>query len=201
MTTRTSWRLPLLATAVLIAGTAAGGGTMALWKTAGNPAPAAIIAGDLDVTAGETTWTETSSDVANSGRTIDPETFLVRQGDTVEMTQDFTTRVEGDNMSARIAVDWAEPAELPEGVTADYTVLDSTGTRLGEPTPVGSDLVLDENRLVTGNDGRTDDFSVAVTLDFADMSDRVGAESPLQVADLGRFTFTLDQVREPGARP
>ncbi|MBR7559818.1 hypothetical protein KC218_25040, partial [Mycobacterium tuberculosis] len=86
--TRTSWRLPLLATAVLIAGTAAGGGTMALWKTAGNTAPAAIIAGDLDVTAGETTWTETSSDVANSGRTIDPETFLVRQGDTVEMTQD-----------------------------------------------------------------------------------------------------------------
>ena len=201
MTKRMSWRLPLLAAAVLIAGTAAGGGTAALWKTAGNAVPATIIAGDLDVTAGESTWTETSSDVANSGRTIDPETFLVRQGDTVEMTQDFTTRINGDNMVARIAVDWAEPAELPEGVTADYAVLDSTGTRLGESTPVGSDLILDEDRLATGNDGRTDRFSVVVSIDFAGMSDRFGAESPVQIADLGRFTFTLDQVRETGTRP
>ncbi len=45
---------------------------MALWKTAGQATPATIIAGDLGVTAGETTWTETSPDVKNTGRTIDP---------------------------------------------------------------------------------------------------------------------------------
>lgn len=200
MTKRTTWRMPVLAAAVLIAGTAAGGGTAALWKTAGNAAPATIIAGDLDVSAGETTWTETSSDVENTGRTIDPDTFLVRQGDTVAMTQDFTTRLAGDNMTARIAVDWADPADLPEGVTGDFTVLDSAGTRLGDPVPIGEDLVIDD-RLITGDAGRTDDFSVAVSLDFANMSDRFGSESPVQVADIGRFTFTLDQVRETGATP
>lgn len=201
--TRKNWRLPLLAAGVLLAGTAVGSGTMALWKTTGTAAPAAIVSGDLDVTAGETTWRETSPDVTDSGRTIDPDTFLVRQGDSVAMTQDFTTHLTGDNMVAGITVTWPDPAALPDGVTASYEVLDATGNRLGEPAPIGTETTLDDpsELLVTDDAGRTDDFSVRVTLDFADLSDRFGAESPVQVADLGRFAFTLDQTREEGDRP
>lgn len=201
MTTRKNWRMPILTAAVLIVGTAAGGGTMALWKTAGQAAPATIIAGDLDVTAGETTWTETSPDVKNTGRTIDPETFLVRQGDTVEMSQDFTTRIAGDNMTAQINVAWVDPAQLPDGVSANYEVRDAAGKRLGEPAPLGTAITLDEDRLSTDDAGREDEFSVAVSLDFAGLDDRFGAESPVQVADLGRFSLSLDQVRDAGGRP
>lgn len=203
MTQRTSWRMPFLAAAVLIAGAAAGGGTMALWKTAGQAAPVTIVAGDLEVTSGDTTWTETSSDVADSGAMIDPDTFLVRRGDTVEMSQEFTTRIDGDNMGARIGVDWVDPAELPKGVTADFEVRDASGERLGARTPVGKRLTLDadDELLVAGETGRDDSFTVAVTLDFAKLSDRFGADSPVQIADLGRFAFTLDQERETGGTP
>src|SRR5699024_2411580 len=114
---RARWRTPLLAGTALLAGLTAAGGTFALWNADAGPDGVRITAGDLDISDGGAVWQETSPDVADAPHTIDPETFLVRQGDTVEASYDFTTYLQGDNMLGRLEVGWSHPAELPTGVS------------------------------------------------------------------------------------
>lgn len=195
MRTLKRWRLPLLATAALATGAAIGGGTFAMWNAGGEVAGAVITAGDLDVIDGEAVWKETSSDVDAAPHVIDPATFLVRQGDTLTADYDFSIALDGDNMRGAIGVSWSQDPELPAGVTGTYEVRDSAGDPLGTPVPLGDTAVVGQ---FDAAGALTADYTLHIALDFAGLSDRFGAASAEQVADLGDFSVTLEQVRTGG---
>ena len=194
---RARWRMPLLAGTALVAGLTAAGGTFALWTADSGRDPVTITAGDLQIEAGgEAVWTETSADVAAAPHPIDPETFLVRQGDTIRVSYAFTTHVQGENMLGQIEVDWADAPDLPSGVTGTYTLQDAASTELAT-ADLGTAVTLDDaaHQLAADDAGRTDTYTLAIDLDFADLDDRFGADSPMQLADLGIFDVELHQVR------
>src|SRR5690625_4947333 len=113
---RARWGAPLLAGTALLVGLTAAGRTFAIWTAGTGPDAVTISAGDLDIEpAGAAVWQETSADVSGTPRTIDPETFLVRQGDTVDVTYQVTTHLQGENMLGQLEVVWTDPADLPTG--------------------------------------------------------------------------------------
>lgn len=185
----------MLAGAGLLTGLLISGGTFALWNTDGAAALGQIVAGDLDISLeGETTWEETSSDVVDKQTDLDPATFLARPGDTFQITQDFTTTLQGDNMLAATTVAWADQAALPAEVSATYRVLDGAGTEVTEVTAVGNAATLDA--IGTDDQGRQDHYTLQIELEFAiDSADRFGAEAEVVLADLGDITLDLEQTR------
>ena len=200
MTTHSRRRLGILAAAVLIAG-AAGAGAYALWSGVDATPGATIRSGTLAVEAADPVWVETSADVAASPHEIDPDTFLVRQGDTLEARYALETELDGDNMVAEFAVDWPDQApSLPAGVTATYMLFADDGTPtgtplMGAPAAVGTPAVLLPGaRLVAGT--AVDQFEIVISFDFAGLDDRFGADSAPQVSSLGTVTVTLEQTRE-----
>lgn len=189
----------MLAGAGLLVGLIAGGGTFALWNADASVDGGTITSGNLDIewvgTAAE--WRETSADVTSPQDPItNPGDFLVRQGDTVTVTRDFTTDLQGDNMLGKLSVDWSqESSSVPAGVIGDYTIYDAASQPLvtGDlGVPPGPDGVLDQ--LDADDAGRTDTYTLEITLDFTGMDDRFRGGTE-QTADLGTFQFTLDQVR------
>src|SRR5690606_41765637 len=186
---------PLVAAAALLAGAVGAGGTVALWTSGGSSPTGSITAGDLDIElVGDTAWRETSRDVPGTPRDIDPEEFLARPGDTVTLTQDFRTVLQGDNMLGHLTVDWERAPDLATGTAATWTVRDAAHTALVEDVPLGSSRTLPA--LDTDDDGRSDTFTLEVTVTFdREMPDRFAAGAPVQVADLGTIASVLDQVR------
>ena len=184
MRTPSKWRLPLLATAALAAGAALGGGTLALWNGTAGGSAATVVAGNLEIASSDIAWAETSSDVAAP----QAGTFLVRQGDSATATFPFQTVLDGDNLAANIGVDWRVSPSLPAGVTGEYSVFDSDENEVASGALGAGNPSL--ARVTTGGD-----YVLRVTLDFADLSDRFGADSAVQTADLGEFDITLTQIR------
>jgi alternate signal-mediated exported protein len=182
--TSSKWRLPLLATAALAAGAALGGGTLALWNGTTGGSAATIVAGDLAIASSDLAWEETSPDVASP----QTGTFLVRQGDTAAASFPFHTVLDGDNLAANIGVAWNTAPSLPAGVTGTYVVLDPDENTVASGVLGADDAAL--ARVTTGGD-----YVLRVTLDFAGLSDRFGAGSAVQTADLGSFDVTLTQIR------
>ena len=193
---RTRRRLPLLAGAALLAGMVAGGGTFALWNTEAATPANIITTGNLDIEAGDLRWDETSADVASPQADLDPETFLVRQGDTIQVSYEFTTHLQGDNMLGQIEVDWTDAPGLPSGATGSYTLWDASNAELAAAA-LGTAVTLDDaaQQLDADDDGRTDSYTLTIDLDFADLPDRFGVDSPVQLADLGTFDLELHQIR------
>lgn len=195
---RTGWRrLPVLVGAGLLTGLLLTGGTFAFWNDDDEGALGQITAGNLDIQlVGETVWNETSGDVEVPQRDLDPMQFLVRPGDSVRITQNFTTTLQGENMLAVLGINWADDgADLHDDVTATYVVLDNDGGESGTAL-VGQPVELPA--IAADNDGRTDQFTLQIDLTFADTegSDRFGSEDTPVVADLGTVVIGLEQVRE-----
>ena len=185
--------------------------TYALWGQQVTVPVGVISKGNLDIElVGTASWTETSPDVVPAhavGMLPDGETadHLATSGDSFTLTQDFTTELEGDNMAARVTVDWdASPALAPAGqVTASYTLTTPGGTTTAA-TPLGTALTIP---------GAPDNLTPAeiaawppgipwrltVTLSFAGGDVLV---TPAEVAtanpvtELGTIALRLDQVRD-----
>ncbi|HLT83411.1 MAG TPA: alternate-type signal peptide domain-containing protein [Phototrophicaceae bacterium] len=186
---------PLVAAAALLAGAVGAGGTVALWSSDGSSPMGVVTAGDLDIDlVGSPVWRETSADVTGTPRAIEPADFLARPGDTVTLAQDFRTELQGDNMLGRITVDWEQPPALAVGVSATYSVRDSADALVVEDVALGDAGTLAP--LDTDDDGRSDTFTLEVTIAFdREMDDRFAADAAAQVADLGTVVIDLDQVR------
>jgi len=181
--------LPIVAGAALLAGAVGAGGTVALWHAAAELPLGTVTTGNLDIdTVGGTVWHETSPDVPDAPRRIDPATFLARPGDSLLMSQRLTTELEGDNMLGRLSVGWERVPALPDGVTATYSVLDAAGDPLVAGAPLGAE------RMVTLDGARVLTVEVAIALGEG-TSDRVGADAAPQLADLGTVVVDLEQVR------
>lgn len=188
-------RTRLLAAAALAVALVTGLGTYALWSDSQVAGGSLLRAGDLDlVLAGPPTWTETSPDVANAPRGIDPESFRAMPGDTVELRQDVVTTLSGDNIAGELSVHWSSPEELPDGVSATYQLHDGDGAAMTPaPVAVGDSWVMPE--LPAGESSWS--VTVRFVLDpdpaYAEGDAVAGAPAPL--ADLGEMVIDLRQVR------
>lgn len=190
-------RLPILAGSALLAALLAAGGTFALWNNSGDVGDVTLTAGNLDISdIRGPEWEQTSDDVDNPGP-INPHDFKVRQGDTFTVTYDFTTELQGDNMLGELSVDWSDPQNIPDGIDATYMLYDDGDRELLDgPADVGTSAALSDEHLQAGNAGRSDEFSLVVSLDFDGLADRFGPDSDAQIADLGTFDVDLHQIRE-----
>jgi alternate signal-mediated exported protein len=148
-----------------------GAASLASWSVTGAaPADSALVFGTLNLRseelAGSTAgpvWMDAS--VTGQPRPIDPETFLASAGDTLRMGHLFTLEAGGDNLEHELRVDWALPAALPAGVTAEYTLtedpMDPPGTTHVYRAPLGTAVSLP----ATGSGDRS--FLLDVVLTYA----------------------------------
>lgn len=191
---------PVLAVAAFVLAAAGGGSSYALWNAGQQIDPAVITSGNLSIEEGGATWWETSADVAAAPHIIDPETFLVRQGDSFAARYGFTTHMQGENLVGELSVAWptATP-DLPEGATGSYALYlgddPATRTELLSPTSLGTPSEVTETRLAASNLTSTSTIILEVTLDFSEMDDRRGATTLAQAADIGALELTLEQRR------
>ncbi len=170
------------------------GGTAALWSADGGTPLATIVAGDLDIElVGPTQWHETSPDVPGTPRRIDAAEFRARPGDTLAAQQRFTTELSGATMRGLLGVTWEQPPALPPGAVATYTVRDAADTAVVADVPLGTAATLPA--LDTDSGGRSDDFTLEVTIGLPDTVDRFGPDAAPQVADLGAVVLRLEQAR------
>lgn len=173
---------------VLTLALAAGASTYSLWNAPANTAVGSIVSGNLDLTkVDQTSWVETSPDVAAAGHSIDPALFLATPGDTFRISQKFSSKLEGENMLGKISTRWSAPASLPAGVTASY-VLKAPGYAPTAPAALGTSVNVPN--LPVG----TTEWTIEVTLVLAkEKADRFA--DPAELAKLGTIVVDLDQVR------
>lgn len=185
---------PLLTLAAALAACAIGAGsTLALWSADGDMPLGTITSGTLGIElVGQTEWRETSPDVAAAPRPVDAATFLARPGDTLTASQQFSTRLRGDNLLGVLTVDWEHPPELAVGVSATYSVRDQDGAALVDGIALGDSTTVEA--LDTDDTGRTDLFTLDVDV-VVEGADRVGPGTAPPLADLGTIVVELDQLR------
>ena len=151
-----------------------GAGTFALWNDSVNIPGGTISSGDLsidDTSVG--VWRDVSTD--KTPVVIDPTTFLMVPGDTVEYAQDVTLNASGDNLVANFGYT-STGSTIPAGFTVAVSVLDSGGLPVTGPIAVV--------------DGAT--YSVAITVDLPLAADNT---TQLQDVVLDDIQLTVTQVR------
>ena len=152
-----------------------GAGTFALWNDSANINGGTISSGELSfdsTTPG--VWEDVSYDTLPPV-VIDPATFLMVPGDTVEYAQDVTLNATGDNLLANFGYT-STGSTIPTGFTVAVTVEDSLGVPVTGPIPVV--------------DGAT--YSVAITVDLPLAADNT---TQLQDVILSNIQLTVTQVR------
>ena len=180
----------LLAVATVLVATLAGIGTNAAWRKPAGAPLGTVTAGTLDITAvGPTRWTETSPDVSAAPHDIDPASFLATAGDRFQVSQDFTTALEGENLRARLRVSWGGAVSLPAGVSATY-VVNRAGSQVTGTTPVGAAAEVGD--LGPG----TQTWTVLITVSFASNRADRDLSAPVELSSLGEVLVDLDQVRQ-----
>ncbi|MEE1621900.1 alternate-type signal peptide domain-containing protein [Zafaria sp. J156] len=162
-----------LATGLGVALLIGGGGTLAVWNQAVEAPAGTVAAGDLELTAGQGTWTDAA------GKPVSLGTYKVVPGDRLTFTQPLTVKLVGDKMRAELTTtDLASGSPLIVGAT----------TLAKDNTPAKTELLPADSG----------DYTASVTVELpAATSGRVGTNLN---ADLGRLTFTLEQIA-PTAAP
>lgn len=155
-----------------------GAGTFALWNDDADIEGGTITSGVLDIddsTAG--VWTDESYDVTGSP-VIDPDTFLVVPGDTLQYEQTFDIAATGNNLLAEVDYTYVA-GSLPTGFDVDVVVSVNGATTVASGTPVEVE------------DG--DEVTATLTLTFdAATADQVSQDETVNLSDIG---LTLQQVR------
>lgn len=120
----------------LVSGLAGFATTDALWSKSASAPGAVIQNGDIGVSIGDTTYTQTvcSADVP----VPDPNNRVLKPGQKAIWSQDFHTKLVGDNAQADILMSWSPDTKIPSQWTATYQVFDASGKALIPATAVGS---------------------------------------------------------------
>lgn len=185
-----------------------GGSTFALWVDNADVDGGLITAGSLDVSPeGDAAWFDVSPDVDHGAgatrHSIDPATFLIVPGDTVEYNQALKLDLAGDNLKANLTIDVptltdvAGQPTFDSRLTGEYRVYlgdTATGTPIGTgATPLGNSLVV--NDLTPASASTDDTYTVVITFNFdsgTEGQELVGVNAKALLDDLH---VTLDQVR------
>lgn len=166
--TRTKAIIAIAAGAALLLG---GGTTLAYWSTSQVLDVGTINSGDLNmVTSGTPAWTLQGVADAAPSTVADPTAVEIVPGDVLTMTQDVTLTVQGDTLTAELAI---AQGTIPTGLTATVESAGVTPTAITE-----------------ADDGKTVTVTVTITFDGATANrDLVNT-----AFDLGDVTLTLSQL-------
>lgn len=177
--------------------------TYALWSAEVPLDPAVIVHGELDIElVGDAAWEQLAPTALAIGTVEgDRAAHLATPGDVLQLTQQFRTELEGTNLAARLQVDWAEPAEVGDGVTASFSVTPPHGAP-GATVAFGQALVVPEAPAQLTPEllasWGTDPWTLTVTLSF-DGTDVLVEPSDIGTVpdvDLGTIELRLSQVRD-----
>ncbi|REE03715.1 alternate-type signal peptide domain-containing protein [Citricoccus muralis] len=152
-----------------------GGGTLAVWNADATSQPGSIVAGDLDLAAGEGQWRSNLS-----GSIQDISAYRVIPGETLTYSQDLDITLLGDEIKATLATDGVTPANgfVPADVNVSEPVLST-----------GSNVLTEENN--------GDTVTATTTFQFVDRPDQ-GRSSVGKTFAFGDVSYVLTQ-REPNA--
>lgn len=151
-----------------------GGGTLAVWNTTAEQQAGSIVNGDLQLTAGAGTWTN-----SESTKIEDLSSYRAVPGDTLTFSQPVTVALDGDLMEAHLTV--TDKLTAPEA--AAYL-------KVGETT-----LKDDSDNIVTGSLTEDSDgiYTASVTVTFLS-TPTDGTISTKATNNLGKIGFKLEQV-------
>lgn len=167
--------------AVLLLG---GLGSFALWQDSTTTDGGTIMSGELSIEqVGEPVWRETSGDV-NTARVIDPATYRIVPGDTIEFTSEYSILAEGDNLIANLSADTAT-------ITGDADLRAAIGTPTVTATSGDTTLPTDGTAAIISSEDQNVQVQVTFTFD-EDTTDQVAQNQSL---NLENFTLDLNQVR------
>ncbi|MFC8191367.1 hypothetical protein ACFUMH_06840 [Cellulomonas sp. NPDC057328] len=201
--------LSLAAVALTVAGATAGI-TYALWGTDASSAVAVVRTGDLDLEpVGGLVVRETSADVTPTHAVamrsdMTTVNHLATPGDSFVLQQQFRTRLEGDNVRARLNVRWQAPPSLVPagGVSATYVVTAPDGVS-SAPVALGTAVTVPaDGGSITPADVRawgTAPWVLTLTLRYTGTSAVVVPPSGVATAPmtgLGTVVLELAQVRD-----
>ncbi len=197
---------PLLA-GVLIAGASAGG-TYALWSAGTSASLGDITGGNLRLVSRETTWSQITPGTGNAEEhplTGTPADFRVMPGDVVTITQNVESYLQGENLDAGLAVDYAQGSDaahaVEDGLIAlSFHIENAEGVQVAPEngtSPFGTTLAVSG---LTGTDaGAAEHWKVVVTAEVLGDYDWVDGASaidaPVQWA-AGNIVISLEQLRE-----
>jgi alternate signal-mediated exported protein len=152
-----------------------GGGTLAWWNAADAAAPGTIVAGDLNVVAGDGVWKD------RTGNTIDITSYKVVPGDKLTFTQDLDVTLEGDKMAATLTASGVEPVN---GFTSANVVVT-------DPVLKGAN-----NQVIANPLTNSQDVTATITFEFKSTT---GAQADTEaIYNLGNVSFTLQQIAQTG---
>lgn len=175
------------------------GGTMALWAADAGFGGGDVTAGDLELSAGQTTWRQVTPGVG-SPRSGDfdgtaPDDFFTMPGDVIEFVQPVTSTLRGDNLVGGLTVRFSDPDAVAQDIAdgridVGFVVLDAAGTQVA-PASGGAELgsVVEVPGLVGTSAGATADWTVVVRVDV--LGEYVWTDVTL-VADAGGLWSTGD---------
>ena len=149
-----------------------------------------VASGQFEITAtSDPVWREASATMATAPRVIDPETFQIHSGDSVQVDYPFEMALPRESTTGTLRVEWMADTGTPDTVIGLYSIHDDQGHDLtGAMTTLGSEMQVEFPR---PDDGVTGSYVVRIYLDFAGLDDRVGTTSLDQLDDLGDFTVEL----------
>ncbi|MBN9106778.1 MAG: alternate-type signal peptide domain-containing protein [Propionibacteriaceae bacterium] len=119
-----------------------GGTTFALWTDSASVAGGTITSGNLEVAAGTVAWHDVSADVTGTPTSITLATYRIVPGDTIEGTFGLKGALDGDNLTADLALTLdgvAATGSLLDGLDITYQLFGADGiTALSTSTALGS---------------------------------------------------------------
>lgn len=158
-----------------------GGGTLAVWNVEKNSQAGTIQAGNLDLTTANGQWLANGKPVANISA------YRIVPGDVLEYTEEVTITVDGDNLTAKLAL---------SGLNGTTDFVDNTyetvGVQLedldGNAIPEGiiADDVVDGPRIVKGK----------ASVDFTFKVGTANQDSATKTYSFADAQFALTQVTD-----
>lgn len=176
----TKGALAVGAAAALLMG---GAGSLALWNDSEETPASTISSGTLDIALvpGTGTWTDISTD-SNKPGAIDPATFKMVPGDTLQYDASFTVTADGDNLAATITADQSSITRTAGLTEANTPVVVSAKVNGAE---------LPGTTITERNNGNTVDVRMTLTFDPS-TTGQVGQGGTV---NLDKFRVNLQQVR------
>ena len=198
----TRGRTAMVAGAGLLVAALVGGVTYSLWSGSASARGATVVTGDLEVSASQGTWAQTTPGVTDpaSGVLGEPATgFHTMPGDLIELRVPITVTADGDNLDVEMTVTLEGWSPGGEDLQAGYQVADEGDVLISEVTGVGEAVSV--GGLGSGQANTTTELTVVVTV-------AVGGEyrwstvpplDDLEEWQSGRVMIDLAQVRIPAA--
>jgi alternate signal-mediated exported protein len=177
-----------------------------LWSSEAESANGIITAGDLDLELGPFSWAQTTDSVQTAERQTgaSPDSladFVAAAGDQIEIQQEITTFLSGDNLEAELSLWWN--GATPSGWSGAFQLRTAAGELVGQ-AEIGQSLALPAWAVATtADDSSETGWTVQVEL-VIDPPVYIDPTNPTAVPTAdptawGGLILSLNQVRGQAA--